>query len=336
MAISVIVSNFNGAKYLPKLLQSLKEQRDVELELIVVDRNSKDDSPRILAEHPDVRVVQEGPESGLVAGYAVGATYAKHEYLFFCNEDMWFSPDCLSLLLRQFSVEGERVGAVMPVQLSYDGSRVVNAGVWFTKSRWYRDNPFPFRASISVETHAPERISGINAGACLISRTAYDDVGGWDTTFFLDYEDMDLSLRLWQRGWDCRLEPRALVYHAVGASNTQQLGPGRSTVGRKRYVAAFSNELAIALKSFTGPAPLLVPVLVAERLARDLLKRRFDNVLLDLAAARLTLARLPKFLHHRREQRAWNRERPGQRYFSEVAFDADQAARERARASGQP
>jgi hypothetical protein len=122
----------------------------------------------------------------------------------------------------------------------------------------------------------------------------------------------------------------------VGASNTQQLGPGRSTVGRKRYVAAFSNELAIALKSFTGPAPLLVPVLVAERLARDLLKRRFDNVLLDLAAARLTLARLPKFLHHRREQRAWNRERPGQRYFSEVAFDADQAARERARASGQP
>jgi N-acetylglucosaminyl-diphospho-decaprenol L-rhamnosyltransferase len=329
MPISVIVSNFNGAQYLPKLLQSLKEQRDVELQLIVVDRNSKDDSARILAEHPDVEVIQEGPESGLVAGYAVGAVRARHPHLFFCNEDMWFPPDCLALLLEQFSVGDERVGAVMPVQRSYDGSRVVNAGVWFTKARWYRDNPFPFRASISVETRAPERISGINAGACLISRAAYDDVGGWDTTFFLDYEDMDISLRLWQRGWTCRVEPRALVYHAVGASNVQQLGPGRSTVARKRYVAAFSNQLAIAIKSFTGPAPLVIPALFADRVARNLVRRRLDHVMLDLAAARLTLTRLPELLRHRRSQRDLNARRPGQRYFVEDAFDADQAARAR-------
>src|SRR5690242_16547252 len=102
MPISVIISNFNGAKYLPKLLETLKGQRDVTLELIVVERNSTDDSRKILAEHPDVKVIPEPPETGLVAGYAVGARSAQHDLLFFCNEDMWFEPDCLRLVEQQF------------------------------------------------------------------------------------------------------------------------------------------------------------------------------------------------------------------------------------------
>ncbi len=78
----------------------------------------------------------------------------------------------------------------------------------------------------------------------MLSREAYEDVGGWDPSFFLDYEDTDLNVRLWQRNWVSRLEPNALVYHAVGASNHQPIHKGRSTVGKKRYVAALSNQLA--------------------------------------------------------------------------------------------
>ena len=87
--VSVVVSNFNGAKYLPRLLETLRAQRGVAVEIIIVDRNSTDGSAEILAAHPDVKVVQEPPESGLVTGYAVGAAHATSELLFFCNEDMW-------------------------------------------------------------------------------------------------------------------------------------------------------------------------------------------------------------------------------------------------------
>ncbi len=119
------------------------------------------------------------------------------------------------------------------------------------------------------------------------------------------------------------------MYHAVGASNAQQLGPARSTVGRKRYVAAFSNQLVIAFKSFTGFAPLVVPALVAERLLRDAAKWRFDNLGLDLAAVRLTLQRLPEIARYRRHNARWNAERPGQRFFQERGFDAAEVARRR-------
>ena len=274
MTISVIVSNFNGARYLPKLIESFRSQRDVELEIIVVDRNSTDGSREILARYPDVRIIGEPPETGLVAGYSVGRSIARGEMLFFSNEDMWFEPNCLALLQHQFSLD-ERIGGVMPIQLSYDGTRVVQAGTWFTKARWYRDNPHPFRASVFRKVTEPELISGINAGACMISRKAYDAVGGWDTSFFLDYEDMDLSLRLWQQGFVCRIEPNAVVYHDVGASNAKPIHGGRTMVGTKRYVGALANQVTIAMKTFTGIAPFAVPVLLADRLVRDVLRFRW-------------------------------------------------------------
>jgi N-acetylglucosaminyl-diphospho-decaprenol L-rhamnosyltransferase len=320
MAISVIVSCFNGAKYLPKLLDSLKQQEGVELQIIVVDRNSTDGSAEMLARHPHVLTIREPPESGLVAGYAAGRVHARGDYLFFSNEDMWFDRRCLSLLRRQFD-EDRRVAAVMPVQLSYDGSRVVQAGTWFTRAGWYRDNPHPFRASVFRDVKEPEPISGINAGACLISSKAYDEVGGWDTSFFLDYEDMDLSLRLWQHDWLCRIEPNALVYHDVGASNAKSIHGGRTTVGAKRYVGALANQVTIAMKTFTGLAPLAVPALLADRLMRDVLKFRWADARLDIDAIRLTLKRVPDVLEYRRKNRAFNHERPGQNFFSDPRFD---------------
>ncbi len=322
MAISVIVSNLNGARFLPKLLGSLKEQRGVTLQIIIVDRESKDESAQILAQHPDVEVVSEPPESGLVAGYAVGARSAKHEYLFFSNEDMYFSRDCLRLQQDQFQAPGVgRVGAVMPFQLNYDGTRMVNGGTWFANSTWAAGTPYPFRMALSRHAFSPETVAGINAGACMISRAAYDDIGGWDPTFFLDYEDLDLNIRLWQRGWVSRLEPRALVYHAVGASNEQTINKGRSKVGKKRYVAGLSNQLVVALKYFNGWAPLLAGAVYGHRLARSVVSRNGENLRLDLEAAWLTLRRLPAVMKYRQEHRIWNRQQPGQNYFQDQRFD---------------
>lgn len=325
--ISAIASNFNGARYLERLLDTLKAQQGVELQIIIVDRHSTDGSDAILARHPDVLVVKEPPESGLVAGYAAGFPHARHELLFFSNEDMWFEPDCLRLVAEQFQAE-ERVGGVMPIQRSYDGERLVQAGSWFQRTRWYRANPNPLYASVFRDVTEPEPISGINAGACMLTRAAYEDVGGWDPTFFLDYEDTDISVRLWQHGWRCRIEPRAVVYHAVGATNQHVLTRQKTSVGQKRYSCALSNQVVIAMKTFTGPARLAAPALLADRMLRNLLMRRFYLLPLDVKAIELTLRRLPDVLRYRRENRTWNERRPGQAFFADPQFDLN-APRER-------
>jgi GT2 family glycosyltransferase len=167
----------------------------------------------------------------------------------------------------------------------------------------------------------PVAVSGINAGACIIRRQAYDEVGGWDTSFFLDYEDMELSIRLWQHGWNCRIQPHAKVYHAVGATNNKIIDAGLTVVGQKRYASAISNQMATIYKTFTGVNLLLPPVLILDRLARDLLNGRWRRAWLDLYAGWLTLRRTPDFLSFRSAASEINRRRPGQDWFTQREFD---------------
>lgn len=320
--ISVIISNFNGAKYLPRLIETLAGQQGVRLEVIVVDRNSRDDSLAILAGHPDIRVVQHPPETGLVCGYVEGMKSASHDLLFFSNEDMWFEPDCL-LRCAEALLSDEKVAAVMPTQLTYDGKELVNCGIWFTKAGWNRGMPYPFRRSSYHRISRTVQVSYANAGACLVRRRAYEEVGGWDVSFFLDDEDTDIGIRFWQAGWKCLSVPEAVLGHAVGASNTQMIPNLGSVVGRKRYVCALSNFLAVSLKSFSASHVPLSLMCWLDRTLRDLLKGRFDRVGLDFAALALTLRRLPELLEHRRIHAGWIAARPGEGFYRAAEFDAE-------------
>ncbi len=318
--ISVIVSNFNGAKYLPRLLESLHAQEGVKLEIIIVDRNSRDESLAILASYADVRVVQHPPETGLVSGYAEGFKHASYDLLFFSNEDMWFAPDCLRLCVEAL-LSKEQIGAVMPTQLRYDGQSLYCCGIWFTPCFWNRAVPYPFRRALYHRLRTTVRVSEANAGACLIRRQAYEESGGWDTTFFLDAEDTDLCLRLWQMDWQCLSVPDAVLGHAVGASNAQTLPNVGTVVGKKRYVHGLSNFLAIGIKSFS-PAAVILPLgCFVDRLLRDVFKLRFYLAWLDLKALMLTMRRLPQLLESRRARSTWNTRKPGEGYFQDPEFD---------------
>lgn len=319
--ISVIISNFNGAKWIPRLMETLREQRGVSLEIIVVDRNSTDGSGELLAGYPEVKVVSHPPETGLVCGYAFGYRSATKDLLFFMNEDMWLEPDCLRLTADAIDLS-KRVGAAMPVQWTYDGQDVVNAGIWFAKSWWSR-GIHPFR---KAAWHLPRHtciVPAANAGACLYHRASYEETGGWDISFFLDYEDGDLGLRMWQLDWHSVVVPEARLFHAVGASNSKTIASksGAQPVSRKRYIEGCGNMLVMAFKSFTGAA-LVYPVLGAlDRMLRNLVKLRLDRVWLDVLVFANAAQRLPAVQEHRTRMAKAIQSRPGQAYFTAPEFD---------------
>src|ERR1051325_5978800 len=191
MSVSVIVSNFNGARWLPRLLDSLERQRNVTLEIIVVDRNSTDESSKILANRRGIRLIQEAPESGLAAGYRAGAEIARHGHLFFCNEDMWFGEECLAELEANIDLS-RRIACADPWQWSYDGSHLIHSGAQI-ECAWNRGSPHPWRP-FRENPWLPDgaMIACACAGAMMIHRVAYDEIGGWVASFFLDHEDTDL------------------------------------------------------------------------------------------------------------------------------------------------
>ena len=320
MRISVIVSNFNGARYLPRLLDSLGAQRGVDLELIVVDRDSRDGSGAILAGRAGVAVLQEPPETGLAAGYARGAARASGELLFFCNEDMWFDPDCLRLLQEAIDLT-RGIVAADPWQWRYDGSAWIHGGVRFREAAWDLDSPYPFRRfDFVAPLEAGAAIPLACAGAFLIHRGMFEAAGGWDTRFFLNDEDTDLFLRVWQREWRCVTVPAARVFHDVGASNAQHLSALRLTVGKRRYISTFASKAILGVKYFGFPACLLPVAGYAVRLGSNLVKCRPVRVGWDLRVLAEILRRLPSALGFRRRNAAWNRRKPGEGFFRDPGF----------------
>lgn len=321
MSVSVIVSNFNGARFLPRLLDSLLSQSDVTLEVIVVDRQSTDNSLEIIEKHPEVVIVQEPPQSGLVSGYTVGTKVAKYEHLFFCNEDMWFDEDCIRKLEEKISLES-RIGSADPWQWSYDGKQWLHGGVGFRRKTWDIDSPHPlYKLDFNVPLVSGARIALPCAGAFLIHRDVFNEIGGWDTSFFLDDEDIDLFIRAWQRDWQCVTVPEAKVYHAVGASNELNLAIVRQSVSTRRYISHYTSTFIIAIKYFSLFTTLLGATNWLVRFTNNLFKLRLKIALRDVLVLWQILQRMPKALEFRSRNSEWNTRKPGQEFFRQAEFD---------------
>ena len=315
MSVSVIISNFNGARFLQRLLESLLSQRETTLEIILVDRHSTDNSLQIIQNYPNVTVVQEPPESGLVAGYTAGVKLARYEHLFFCNEDMWFDQDCLSRLEQHINLEC-RIAAADPWQWSYEGEHWLHGGVGFRRKLWETNSAHPFyKSDFNLPLASGELVPFPCAGAFLIHRDVFNELGGWDTSFFLDDEDIDLFIRAWQRGWLCVTVPEAKVYHAVGASNELHLPTVNQSVSARRYISHCSSVFVIGLKYFSLPATLLGTLNFLVRFGGNLIKFRLEQAARDVMVLGQILKRLPQALEFRSRNSEWNQKKPGQQFF---------------------
>ena len=86
--VSVIIPHYGGEEILQECLESLKNTVYEELEIIVVDNNSQDDSTNIInTKFTNVKLIQSEINRGFAGGCNLGAQYAKGEYLLILNND---------------------------------------------------------------------------------------------------------------------------------------------------------------------------------------------------------------------------------------------------------
>jgi GT2 family glycosyltransferase len=81
----------------------------------------------------------------------------------------------------------------------------------------------------------------------LVRRTMYEELCGFDETFFMEWEDLDLCWRAWARGWQSLYAPDAIVRHRVGAVTSAAVRPRRSA-------SSHHNLVRFAFKCLPAPA----------------------------------------------------------------------------------
>jgi GT2 family glycosyltransferase len=239
---TAVIPNWNGGRWLPGCLRSICAQTLSATEVIVVDNGSIDGSVEwVRAEHPDVRVIELGRNTGFAHAANVGfeASSDQSEFVALVNTDVELAPDWLARTTAALAAHEEAASVACKMLTLGDPTFVYDAGDVLR-----RDGACDQRGRFGRDDgrwDEPGEVFGACAGAALYRRGPVQAVGGFDERYFAYLEDVDLALRLRLAGWTCVYEP-AVALHAGGGSAGQLLG------GLERLVTR--NTLVLVAKAF--------------------------------------------------------------------------------------
>ncbi len=226
MKILIVIVNHNGKNLLEKNLPYILKTEGVNYDICVVDNNSTDDSVSFLEkEYPQIKVMQSKENLGYGRAHNLALEkYPDYDYYVFMNNDIRVTPSWLVKMLKVFDIK-EKIGAVGPKILlskNKDGRAVINsAGMDINNHHMAYDR---YEGEYDQEKYSVvEKVDGICGAVMLVSKEVLEKVKGFHPKMFLYYEDVDLSLRIRDAGYDIYYCGNSVVYHDHMAS-TKNLG----------------------------------------------------------------------------------------------------------------
>jgi len=262
--IAVVVVNWNGAHLLPTCLGSLRRQTFADFETILVDNGSSDDSLELVArDFPEVRVVALAENLGLAGGTTTGIKLTDAPIIATLNNDTEADPRWLAELHAALADHPE-AGSAASKLLLFDRRDVIHSagdfygldGIPGNRGVWQHDNGAFARQ---------ELVFGACAGAAAYRRSMLDDVGGFEDSFFMYCEDVDLAFRSQLLGYRCVYVPTAVVYHMLSATGG---GPLASYYCGRNFVRVIARDMPGPLLRRVWPRVLLAQLKIAAESVR--------------------------------------------------------------------
>lgn len=224
-------------------------------ELVVMDSGSTDGTAAIVRERsPGAMVLEAGRNVGFAVGCNLGAERTSAPLLLFLNPDARPEPGCLDAL-RAIDQERPDWAAWQALVTLGDGRRVNTSGgvVHFLGIAWAGG----LGAPVESVPDLPCEVGFASGAALVVRRAPWQRLGGFDPTYFMYGEDVDLALRLRLAGHHVGLAPRARVRHDYEFEK-----------GNRKWYLLERNRWRTILAVY--PVPLLLalaPALVAAELA---------------------------------------------------------------------
>lgn len=203
--ISIIIVNYNSGLYLRNCLQSIIVSLiNVNFEIIVVDNNSTDDSIdrcKREFETPLIKFIQSGENLGFSRANNLGVKYATGDMYHFLNPDT----EVDSSLIESYNIATSDNSIVYSTRLKNPDGTIINLGYTLPIFSQYLKRIF----------HLPYSKWYLGASV-LMSSDIFNQIGGWNESYFMYSEDLDLFYKIYLAKIDIRLLP-SVIFHAGGA-----------------------------------------------------------------------------------------------------------------------
>jgi|ETNmetMinimDraft_8_1059916.scaffolds.fasta_scaffold12356_3 GT2 family glycosyltransferase len=274
--VSIIIPHYNGIEILSECLDSLKATTYPEIELLVVDNGSTDDSVDWVAKnHPDVRLIKNASNEGYAGGCNGGAQVAKGELLVFLNNDTVQEEGWIEPLVETLQSDSD-VAAVQPKILNYferdlfDYAGGSGGAMDLLCFPFARGRLFLTQEKDMGQYDDETDIFWASGSAFMVRRSDFEVAGRFDELFFAHQEEIDLQWRLHLMGRRSRVNPKSVVYH----KNAVTL-PAQSL--NKQYLN-HRNSMLMLLSNYSLPLMLyLFPI----RLALEIVAIFYSLALVD-------------------------------------------------------
>ncbi len=277
--VTVGILAHNSEKYISDCLNSLLAQEYENLEIVVLDNNSNDQTLNILrGKFEDVRIIESEVNLGFAKGHNQILAQTDSQFYACLNVDMIFEPSFISHLiktidekptygsaggkLKRWDFEGhlKRSGQIREMGKT---NFIDSAGLKILKNHRFEDI-----GQGEVDHGQFDQVTnlfGISGAAALYRRKALEDIAFvnkdgrkeyFDEAMFMYKEDIDLAYRLQWAGWKCRYTPYAVGYHdrsvTAGKRSTWDLMKNRANKPSKVNQISYRNHQILLQKNYSG------------------------------------------------------------------------------------
>jgi GT2 family glycosyltransferase len=237
--VSIIIATYNGKKYLDKCLDSLKNTKYSNFEILVIDNNSTDGSAALVKQnYPYVKLIELKENLGFAASNNLAAREAKGNFYIFLNNDTIVTSTWLSELVRSLTdLKNSQVAIAQSFLLRPDG-QVDSSGDFIDRfGRSY--------SSVLKNPSNNREILSARAACMIVTKEVFWKLGGFEEDFFASFEDVHLGWKAWIAGYKVVLASNSIVYHFAG----QTVKRLKSTIN----FHSMKNQTCVILLNFEFP-----------------------------------------------------------------------------------
>ena len=246
-SISIIILNYNGLVFIEKCLKSVFASDYPNFEVIFVDNGSTDGSVELVEKlfRSDLRlkIIRNDSNFGFAEGNNIGVKDAKGKYLAFLNNDTEVDSLWLREISAAISSDNEIAAAQCKLMQMDNRKKLDSAGNYID----YFAIAY-VRGYDEVDQGQYDyicEIFGATGAALVVKKEVFNKVRGFDSDFFLTFEDTDLCWRIWLSGYKIVFIPKAVVYHKGGGTT------GKTITGNSVVYFFCRNRITSLLKNYS-------------------------------------------------------------------------------------
>ncbi|WP_099366648.1 glycosyltransferase family 2 protein [Sphingobacterium sp. 1.A.4] len=248
--VAVVILNWNGKFFLEKFLPSVFNSTYPNIEFIIGDNASTDDSLAYVREnYPHFKILVNQENLGFAGGYNEILKQVDADYYVLLNSDVEVTENWIEPVIRQMEADPLLAACQPKIQAYHNKGNFEHAGA----AGGYIDYfGFPFCRGRILDKMEKDNgqydqateVFWATGAALFIKAKAWKEAEGFDADFFAHFEEIDLCWRLKRMGYKIGFCPKSLVYH-VGGGTLNTSNPQKTYLNFRNNMVMMQKNLPV-------------------------------------------------------------------------------------------